>query len=125
MPMTIEPQPDDLKVRPSALAAFLEALNGRRGDLDAWLECNNEAEVRAHVLALVNAEREACAAACEGQTEGFAATSVWDEAALSCARAIRSRSGAKEGVRRNEREGTLPARNTSNAARELRQGREA
>ena len=42
----------------STLGAFLEALNGRPGDLDAWLECNNEAEVRAHVLALVKDERE-------------------------------------------------------------------
>lgn len=40
------------------------------------------------------AEREACADACEAQTEGFAATSTWDEAALSCARAIRMRSNA-------------------------------
>ena len=36
-------------------------------------------------------EREACASVCENQTEGFAATSTWDEAALSCARAIRAR----------------------------------
>jgi hypothetical protein len=50
--------PVEPTVRPSTLAAFLEAVNGRRGDLDAWLECNNEAEVRAHVLALVKAERE-------------------------------------------------------------------
>jgi len=34
--------------------------------------------------------REQCATVCEGQTEGFAATSAWDEAALSCARAIRA-----------------------------------
>ena len=52
-------------VRPSTLAAFSEALNGRRGDLDAWLECNNEAEVRSHVLALVKAEREKCAVIAE------------------------------------------------------------
>ncbi len=124
MPMTIEPRPADPTVRPSALAAFLEALNGRRGDLDAWLECNNEAEVRAHVLALVNVEREACAKVCDDMATGEGD----EEYAIgsgACADAIRSRSGAKEGVRRNEREGTLPARNTSNAARELRQGREA
>ena len=41
------------------------------------------------------AERDACADACEAQTEGFAATSTWDEAALSCARAIRMRSNVK------------------------------
>jgi len=34
-------------------------------------------------------QREA-ALTCEGQTEGFAATSAWDEAALSCARSIRA-----------------------------------
>ena len=27
-------------------AEFMAALNGSKGDLDAWLECNNEAEVR-------------------------------------------------------------------------------
>jgi ribonuclease HI len=57
--------PVDRGVRPSTLAAFLEALNGKRGDLDAWLECNNEAEVRAHVLALVKAESERCAKLCD------------------------------------------------------------
>lgn len=36
-------------------------------------------------------EREACASMCESQTEGFAATSTWDEAALACARSIRAR----------------------------------
>jgi hypothetical protein len=50
--------PVESSVKPSTLAAFFEAVNGRCGDLDAWLECNNEAEVRAHVLALVKAERE-------------------------------------------------------------------
>jgi len=38
-------------------------------------------------------EREACAAACEYNTEGFAATSTWDEVAQSCASLIRARSG--------------------------------
>lgn len=45
-------------VEPSTLAAFSEALNGRCGDLDAWLASNDEAKVRAHVLALVEQERE-------------------------------------------------------------------
>lgn len=40
-------------------------------------------------------EREECAKVCEGQTEGFAATSTWDEAALSCAKAIRARGEGK------------------------------
>ena len=34
-------------------------------------------------------ERERCAKQCELNTEGFAATSTWDESALSCAKAIR------------------------------------
>jgi ferric iron reductase protein FhuF len=41
-------------VQPSSLAAFLEAVNGKRGDLDAWLEVNDEAEVRAHILAALS-----------------------------------------------------------------------
>jgi hypothetical protein len=40
-------------------------------------------------------EADPGAAACEGQTEGFAATSTWDEAALACARTIRMRSNAE------------------------------
>lgn len=36
---------------PSSVLAFKEALEGGRGELDSWLECNNEAEVRAHVQA--------------------------------------------------------------------------
>ena len=39
------------KMPPSSMLAFAKALNGKRGDLDAWLECNNEAEVRANVRA--------------------------------------------------------------------------
>ena len=61
-PSTYQVEPT---VRPSTLAAFFEALNGRVGDLDAWLECNTESEVRAHVLALVKAEREKCAVIAE------------------------------------------------------------
>ena len=34
-------------------ADFVRALHGGKGDLDAWLECYDETEVRAHVLALV------------------------------------------------------------------------
>lgn len=36
---------------PSSVAAFTEAMRGPKGTLDAWLEVNNEAEVRAHVEA--------------------------------------------------------------------------
>jgi hypothetical protein len=41
-------------VSPKAQTEFMQALHGGQGTLDAWLECNNEAEVRAHVLALVH-----------------------------------------------------------------------
>ena len=70
-PATVPVEPS---VRPSTLAAFLEALNGPRGDLDAWLEYKNEAEVRAHVLALVKAEREKCAQACEDEANRWRGT---------------------------------------------------
>lgn len=37
---------------------FLKALKGERGDLDAWLECNDEAECRAAILRVID---DACA----------------------------------------------------------------
>lgn len=37
----------------SSVVAFTEALNGERGALDAWLECNDEKEVRAHIKAAI------------------------------------------------------------------------
>jgi len=67
-------------VSPSTMSAFLDALNGKRGDLDAWLEFNNEAEVREHVLALVKYEREKCAKICDMAAE--MAWSRWDLLAL-------------------------------------------
>ena len=54
--MTMPPLPP---LSESEMARFREAVNGPRGNLDAWLEVNNEAEVRAHVLAY----GAACAAA--------------------------------------------------------------
>ena len=36
------------------IAAFKEALNGTRGDLDAWLECNDEAEVRQAIFGVLS-----------------------------------------------------------------------
>lgn len=42
-------------------AEFLEAVRGERGELDAWLECNNEAECRAAILGAIEEERERCA----------------------------------------------------------------
>lgn len=40
------------KITPVLLDEFRQALAGGRGDLDAWLEVNDEAEVRAFVLAI-------------------------------------------------------------------------
>lgn len=39
----------------SSINAFSEALYGKKGALDAWLEVNNEDEVRAHMKAYVDA----------------------------------------------------------------------
>lgn len=41
-------------------AEFLKAVRGGRGELDAWLECNNEAECRSAILGAIEEEREAC-----------------------------------------------------------------
>lgn len=51
------------------IAEFIKALNGKRGDLDAWLECNNEAECRAAILGAIENEREACAKEAEAAAE--------------------------------------------------------
>lgn len=37
---------------------FLAALNGGKGDLDAWLEVNDEAEVRAAIKAAIAAQAQ-------------------------------------------------------------------
>ncbi|HEY9145647.1 MAG TPA: hypothetical protein VIN36_03095 [Thiobacillus sp.] len=39
-----------------SVLAFTEALEGPKGSLDGWLECNNEAEVRAHIKAYARAK---------------------------------------------------------------------
>ena len=36
-------------MKPSEYLAFKEALEGKHGELDAWLECNSEAEVKAAI----------------------------------------------------------------------------
>jgi hypothetical protein len=71
--------PNDDPVRPSSLAAFLEAVNGKRGDLDAWLEVNDEAEVRAHILAALSTRPQAAAAVplSEEQIEAIAHRKAW------------------------------------------------
>lgn len=42
---------------------FVKALYGGRGDLDSWLECNNEAECRAAILGMVDQRLADCQAA--------------------------------------------------------------
>ena len=44
------------------IAAFKEALNGTRGDFDAWLECNDESEVRQAIFGVIS-DAEAIVAA--------------------------------------------------------------
>ncbi len=41
-----------------AFAEFKKALYGQSGDFDAWLECNNEEEVRAFIKMLVHQTKE-------------------------------------------------------------------
>lgn len=43
------------------VSELVAALNGNKGDLDDWLECNNEATVRAAIEALVLDTVEKCA----------------------------------------------------------------
>lgn len=69
---------------------FLAALNGGRGCLDAWLECNNEAECRTAILGAVAQEREACAKVCEEFGKEWMCSSTTDEIAAS----IRMRANA-------------------------------
>lgn len=45
----------DIKLTPSSVAAFTEALKGESGSLDAWLEVNDESEVAAHIEAYASA----------------------------------------------------------------------
>lgn len=47
-----------VELLPSDVARFTEALNGIPGSLDAWLECNDESEVRANIKALTIATVE-------------------------------------------------------------------
>ena len=39
---------------PKHIAEFKVALNGAKGDLDAWLECNDEAEVRQAIFGVLS-----------------------------------------------------------------------
>ena len=50
------------------IAAFKEALNGTKGDLDAWLECNDESEVRQAIFGVIS-DAEAIIAAKDAEIE--------------------------------------------------------
>jgi hypothetical protein len=82
------------EIKPSAMLAFTEALDGSRGMLDAWLECHDEADVQAyikhHVEQSVAAEREACAKTCEEFED--ATDRLSRPSGYECAEAIRERS---------------------------------
>lgn len=67
--MTAEPD-----LLPSSIAAFTEALHGERGSLDAWLEVNDEREVRAHVEAYASARVARATAELEAEMQALAAT---------------------------------------------------
>ena len=41
------------EVRKTSCTELMKALNGRKGDLDAYLEVNNEDEIRAAILGLI------------------------------------------------------------------------
>lgn len=86
---------------------FLAAMNGGRGSLDAWLECNNEADCRAAMLGAIELEREACAKVCEAESveaelTGHPSDAAYNMAIKHAAAAIRARGlcapseGAKE-----------------------------
>lgn len=54
------------------ITEFLEALNGCRGEFDAWLEVNDEAECKAAIFGAISLERERCAKIVENEGLGFA-----------------------------------------------------
>lgn len=63
----------DVELPPSSVAAFTEALHGDRGSLDAWLEVNDEREVRAHVEAYARANVTHATAAKDAEIEALRA----------------------------------------------------
>ena len=65
---------------------FLVALYGKRGELDAWIECNNEKECKQVMLAAMDMVAEACAMVCDAQAD----ESECPERALYCAECIRA-----------------------------------
>ena len=58
------------------IAAFKEALNGTKGDLDAWLECNDESEVRQAIFGIISeaeAKLSECVTSYEKEVAGLTA----------------------------------------------------
>ena len=58
------------------IAAFKESLNGTRGDLDAWLECNDESEVRQAIFGIISeaeAKLSECVTSYEKEVAGLTA----------------------------------------------------
>ena len=78
-------------VSPKAQTEFMQALHGEKGALDAWLECNSEAEVRAHVLALVHQP------AASGELVGYANSDELDNMLDDCTAVI---SAVQDGFRK-------------------------
>lgn len=69
----------DVELPPSSVAAFTEALHGDRGSLDAWLEVNDEREVRAHVEAYARANVAHATAAKDAEIEALRAeVATWE-----------------------------------------------
>lgn len=53
--------------QPTYVQEFLSAVRGKKGELDAWLECNNEEAVRTCVLGALAAQRDQIVAWIEPQ----------------------------------------------------------
>lgn len=71
---------------PSSVLAFKEALDGPPGMLDGWLECNDEDEVKVHILALLSTTSSVLPSPtwCASVDADLAATEA-EDAALSAA----------------------------------------
>jgi hypothetical protein len=57
---------------------FLASLFGERGELDAWLECNDESECREVMLAAMDMVSEACAKVCVVRNDENDVINDWD-----------------------------------------------
>lgn len=86
--------PTNDAIKQSEYMAFVEAISGQRGDLDAWLECNDEAEVRAmilhHVSARERAAYERAAQQCEIVRHNSPLTLSYQDGCSDCANSIRA-----------------------------------